>query len=204
MGQQQSFTANLEWRRAVKHFAPGEVDTEPILKAMVNPPTSFGLQPYKIVYATDNKIKEKLKPFCFNQSQITECHTLFILCARSDVEVCVEEYLKESGNEHYRDILVKFVSHLGDKTTWAMKQTYIALGFGLAAAAEHRIASCPMEGFLPGELAKFLELPENLVPCVLLAVGEEDENETLPPRFRFPENHLVSCLDYKAQTPKFA
>ncbi len=32
---------------------------------------------------------------------------------------------------------------------WAQRQTYIALGFALAAAAEKKIAACPMEGFDP-------------------------------------------------------
>lgn len=60
MGNQQSFLNNLEWRRAVKHFEEGEVDIEPIVKAMVNAPSSFGIQPYKILAIQNKEIKEKL------------------------------------------------------------------------------------------------------------------------------------------------
>lgn len=191
MGMTQSFTSSLEWRRAVKHFGSGVIDVTPVLEAMMNAPSSFGLQPYKILAVTNKEIKEKLKPVSYNQSQVTECHTLFILCARTDVEVRAEEYLKATGAEGMRDMLMGFVGYLPDKTAWSAKQAYIALGFGLAAAAEHKIASCPMEGFNGAEVAKILDLPTNLVPVVYLAVGEAIEEDGTYPRFRFSESDLV-------------
>lgn len=187
----QSFTSNLEWRRAVKHFGSGDVDTTPILQAMTNAPSSFGMQPYKIVAVTNKDIKEKLKPLSYNQAQVTECHTLFILCARTDVEVRAEEYLKATSAESIRGMLTGFLSYLPDKTAWAARQAYIALGFGLAAAAEHKIASCPMEGFNSAEVSKVLDLPSNLLPMVYLAVGEAIEEDGTHPRFRFSESDLV-------------
>lgn len=195
MGNQQSFTSNLEWRRAVKHFGPGEINTHPIIDAMINAPSSFGLQPYKIVAVTNKEIKEKLKPVSYNQSQVTECHTLFILCARTDVVERAEEYLKTTGADSMRGMLMGFVSNLADKTAWATKQTYIALGFGLAAAAEYKIASCPMEGFQGAEVSKILELPANLVPVVYLAIGEAVDEDGTYPRFRFPESDLVQKVE---------
>lgn len=194
MGTNQSFTSNLEWRRAVKHFGSGEVDTTPIVEAMVNAPSSFGLQPYKIIAVSNKELKEKLKPVSYNQSQVTECQTLFILCARTDVEARAEEYLKVAGAEAMRDMLMGFVSYLPDKTAWATKQAYIALGFGLAAAAEYKIASCPMEGFNGVEVAKILELPSTLVPVVFLAVGEATEEDGTHARFRFPDSDLVTNM----------
>ena len=92
-------------------------------------------------------------------------------------------------------MLMGFVSYLPDKTAWAAKQAYIALGFGLAAAAEHKIASCPMEGFNGVEVAKLLELPSNLVPVVFLAVGEVAEEDGTYPRFRFSSSDLVQLYE---------
>ncbi len=196
MGTNQSFTSNLEWRRAVKHFGTGEVDTTPILQAMINAPSSFGLQPYKILAVTNKELKEKLKPVSYNQPQVTECQTLFILCARTDVETRGEEYLKatEDVSRGMRDMLMGFIKYLPDKTAWATKQAYIALGFGLAAAAEYKIASCPMEGFSSVDVAKILDLPSNLVPVVYLAVGEATEEDGTYPRFRFSESDLVQSF----------
>ena len=194
MGSNQSFLDNLEWRRAVKHFGPGEVDIEPIVKAMVNAPSSFGLQPYTIIAVQSKELKEQLKPVSYGQAQVTECHTLFVLCARKDVEARAEQYITATGAEALRPMLTGFLSHLPDKLAWASKQAYIALGFALAAAAEEKIASCPMEGFNSAEVARILSLPETLWPVVYLAVGESADEDGTTPRFRFPESDLVQRL----------
>ncbi len=91
MGAENSFLANLEWRRAVKRFSEGDVDTTQIVRAMVNAPSSFGLQPYRIVAVRSKELKEALKPVSYNQPQVSECHTLFVICARKDVDERAEE-----------------------------------------------------------------------------------------------------------------
>lgn len=197
MGNDHSFLANLENRRAVKHFAGGEVNTTYIRKAIVNAPSSFGMQPYKVVAVTNKELKQQLLPVSYNQPQVAECHTLFIFCARTDLEARAEEYLTTTNApDSLRQMLTGFLSYLPDKTAWAARQAYIALGFGLAAAAEQQVASCPMEGFNPAEVAKILNLPETLVPVVYLAVGEDAGEAGAPyPRFRFPESDLIEDRD---------
>jgi nitroreductase / dihydropteridine reductase len=191
MSGTQSFLENLEWRRAVKHFGAGPVDVDPILRAMTNAPSSFGVQPYKICVVQNKDLKEKLTPVSYNQPQVAECHTLFVLCARKDVEARAEELIAATNGESMRGMLMGFLSYLPDKLAWATKQAYIALGFGLAACAEQKVASCPMEGFNGTEVSKILELPDTLVPVVYLAVGSSTENDGTYPRFRFPESDLV-------------
>jgi nitroreductase len=191
MGSNQSFTGNLEWRRAVKAFGEGPVNTDMVVKAMVNAPSSFGLQPYKILAVKNKELKERLQPACYGQSQVTGCDTLFVLCAMKNVEERAEEYLKTTGADGMRDMLMGFVSNLPDKTAWSARQAYIALGFGLAACAENQIASCPMEGFVGAQVSQILELSSNLTPVVLLAVGQHSGQEEAYPRFRFPESDLV-------------
>lgn len=192
MSSPQSFLENLEWRRAVKHFGEGEVDTSKVIKAMVNAPSSFGVQPYKVLAVSNKDLRAQLRAVCYNQAQITECHTLFVLCARKNVKERAEQYIQETGAETVRDMLMGFISYMPDPVEWAKRQAYIALGFGLAACAEQRIASCPMEGFNGAEVSRILGLDDTLVPCVLLAVGTSTEKEgTVYPRFRFSEMDLV-------------
>ena len=193
--EQQSFLENLEWRRAVKHFGEGDVDTSKVLKAMVNAPSSFGVQPYKILAVTNKEIRDQLRPVCYNQPQVTECHTLFVLCARTNVKERAEEFLQVTGAESMRDMLMGFVNSMPNSSEWAKRQAYIALGFGLAACAEQKIASCPMEGFDPAAISKILNLDSTLLPCVLLAVGKVTDMEgTVYPRFRFSEDNLVEKI----------
>ena len=186
-----SFLNNLDWRRAIKHFKPGSVNIKPIEDAIVNAPSSFGLQPYKVVIVTDPELKKMMRPVCFNQEQVEDCHAVFVLCGLRDVEARMEQFIAETKAEPYRALIKGFLDSCPDKLAWAKHQAYIALGFGLAAAAERKISSCPMEGFLPDKISEILKLDANLAPCVLLAVGEAGDNSDLSPRFRFPESDLV-------------
>lgn len=198
MGNSQSFLENIAWRRAVKSFTPvdGFFNVSGIEYAIVNAPSSFGLQPYTILAVRNQELKNKIKAVSFDQPQVSTCNVLYIFCAHTDVDVRAEEYLKRTGAESIRGMLMGFLAAIPDKAAWAAKQAYIALGFGLAAAAEQKIASCPMEGFMPSEVAKILDLPATLVPCVYLAVGKEPDDGGAPfPRFRFPATDLLKRYD---------
>lgn len=194
MGIQASFLDNLEWRRAVKHFGGGAIDTKSIENAIVQAPSSFGLQPYRVYKIQNKTTKEALRAVSYNQAQVTECHTLFVFCARSDIQTRIDEYVLATGNVAQKTMMEAFANNLKDPVAWSIRQVYIALGFALAAAAEQRIASCPMEGFQPDGVAKILDLPNNLVPCVYLAVGEWTYEEESP-RFRFPQTDVLLSLD---------
>ena len=185
-----SFLSNLTWRRAVKHFAEGEVDLEPIKSAIANAPSSFGIQPYRVYVVTDIVKKETLRDVCFDQSQVSESHALFVFCALKDVDARAEAMITATGADQMRDMVKGFLSNVPDKVDWAKRQAYIALGFGLAAAAERKIASCPMEGLMGDKVAEILGITD-AVPCVMLAVGKLDETETLHLRFRFSDVVVV-------------
>lgn len=186
-----SFLSNLEWRRAVKHFGTSPVNTEPIIHAITNAPSSFGLQPYKVIAVRNPELKKQLRGVSYDQAQVTECDTLFVFCARNDLSERAEEYLKATGAEMIREMLTGFISYIPDKAAWSARQAYIALGFGLAACAELQISSCPMEGFTASEVHRILGLSENLIPCVMLAVGSAAENDGAFPRFRFDKSNLI-------------
>lgn len=205
-----TFLNNLKWRRAEKHFSPGYVDTSLIEKAMANAPTSYGMQPFHIFRITDPKLKEILKPACHNQAQITECYALFIFCARTDLENRANEFLnakKPNNIPNFRKYIFKYLNKrcaVEDKpketecnmsVEWAKRQAYIALGYGLAAASELKIASCPIEGFEPEKVAKVLNLDDTLNVCVLLTVGKIAKYKR-EPRFRFHQSELIERIKY--------
>jgi len=188
-----SFVNNLFWRRAEKHFAPGEVNLENIDLAIINAPSSYGIQPYKVFKIINQDLKIKLKPACHNQDQITECHALYIFCAVKDYVKRIDEYVDQTGFEFKKKSMLKYISKLSDPTEWCKRQAYIALAFGISAAMEQRIASCPMEGFEPDLISNVLQLDNNLAPCVLLTVGKQTLNYKLEARFRFKD--IIEELD---------
>jgi nitroreductase len=58
---------------------------------------------------------------------------------------------------------------------WAARQVYLAMGTALAAAAELKIDTTPMEGFIPAKLDELLDLSsKGLHSVLILAIGERD------------------------------
>ena len=189
-----SFLKNIEWRRAVKSFAHSDTppNIEPILQAAINAPSSFGIQPWKIIVVTDLGLKEKLAPMIYNQPQVKLCSHLLVFCARTDFDDRINEYVEKTHTPPDLEAMIRgFMAGQSHPVQWAKHQAYLALGFALAAATELRIASCPMEGFSADGVAAVLNLPPTLVPAVVLAIGHEDPSHTPHPRFRFERDDLV-------------
>ncbi|MEN9338292.1 MAG: hypothetical protein RI945_17, partial [Candidatus Parcubacteria bacterium] len=80
-----------------------------------------------------------------------------------------------------------------DIMNWSARQAYLALGFALAAAAELKVDSCPMEGFDPVKVKEILGLSDEFMPVTLLPVGYRDESDEhlKSPKFRFPEGEIM-------------
>jgi nitroreductase len=130
----------------------------------------------------------KLKKACMDQDQIEECYALFIFCAMENVEDRINQFVELTGKTKSKKYMLDWINNkVPSKLEWVKRQAYIALGFAMAAAAEKKIAGCPMEGFVPEDVAKILNLDSNLKPCVLFAVGRHNPNYKLEKRFRFSD-----------------
>jgi len=185
---------NLKWRYATKKFDPAKrVSKENLeqLKEAVNlTASSYGLQPYKVLIIENPEIREKLKEASWGQPQITDSSYLFLFCnftAVGDKEV--DGYLKlradinnqnPDDSKDYGDMMKSQMSSLSPEqmAAWTSKQTYIALGTLMVAAAEIKVDVCPMEGFDKEQYDKILGLKDmGLTSSVLGAVGYRDEND---------------------------
>ena len=200
-----SFLSQLEWRHATKSFDSSKKISEgnliKILTSIRMAPTSFGLQPFHVEVIKNEELKQKLQPHAWYQKQIVTCSHLLVFVAHSDIENRIEEYftLLSGGNADERAKLKDYEGMMKgtlapltteEKKIWAQKQAYIALGFAIAACAELSVDSCPMEGFLPGEFDKQLNLKPNEFTSVILAVGFRDPAISSLPKTRFPEKDL--------------
>jgi nitroreductase len=188
----------LNWRYATKKFNRDQKVSEDslsqILEAIRMSPSSFGLQPYHVLVVTNDTVREQLRAASWNQTQITDASHLLVFCARTDFDTRISEYKTAAGAIGYTEdqltgwaaMVNGLLSQIGpDKAFgWAMRQAYIALGFGLMTAAYLGIDSCPMEGFDNDQYAKILDLPEHIKPCALLTLGYRDQSDKIPTKTR--------------------
>jgi len=204
----KSFLNNLEWRFATKSFDSEkqiqEDEYESLLKAIQFTPTSYGLQPFHVHVISDSDLRKQLREVAFNQPQITEAQYLFVFSARDDFDSITDLYIKESSDgdeakaakmKGFKDMVMSSVGKLEEDAAfaWASRQAYIALGFAMAACAELKIDSCPMEGFQPEEFDKLLKLPKTMRSVVLLTVGHR-KDEPSRTKFRFEQSDLFTMV----------
>lgn len=200
-----SFLQGLEWRHATKAFDSNRKvssdDLGHVLTAIRMAPTSFGLQPFRVDVIASADVKADIAPLAWHQKQITTSSHLLVFSARTNAKGRIDQYFSElSGNDAakragLKDYEAMMHGALDARTpdqlfAWASKQAYIALGFGLAACAELKIDSCPMEGFGPAELDKLLKFDSDTRSVALLALGYRDPAVASMPKFRFPEADL--------------
>lgn len=186
----------LQWRYATKKFdttktVPAEA-IEYILEAGNLAATSYGLQPFQIVVVTDQTKKDAIKEAAFGQVQVSENTALLVIAARTDVdEAMIAEYstrietvrnLPAGTVDGYKAMMVGHLTSLTPEVrlTWAQRQSYIALGTMMVAAAEQGVDHCPMEGFDPAAVNEILDLTaHHLHTTALLPLGyRSTEDET--------------------------
>lgn len=185
-----NFIESLQWRYATKRMNGQQIPAEKlnnILDAVQLAPSSFGLTPYNVIVVQDPAMKEKLAPNCYNQPQIKESSAILIFAAWKNInESHVDTYINEiaatrgipaEALSDFANVMKGKINNSSaeDLHIWAAKQTYIALGFGLAAAAVEEIDSTPMEGFNPAGVNEVLGLEEKGLSAVcILALGYRD------------------------------
>ena len=185
-----SLLDSLKWRYAVKRMNGNkipEATLNTILEATKLAPSSFGLTPYNIIVIEDEETRKKLQPHFYNQPQVGESSALVIFATWNSItEKEVAEYMQEIAEERGVPVesLNDFASYINGSiknlTTeqlkiWAAKQTYIALGFTLVAAATEEIDATPMEGFKPDAVDEALGLKAlGLHSAVAVTLGYRD------------------------------
>jgi nitroreductase len=185
-----SLLDSLKWRYAVKRMNGNkipEATMNTILEATKLAPSSFGLTPYNIIVIEDEETRKKLQPHFYNQPQVVESSALVIFATWNSItEKEVAEYMQEIADERGVPVesLNDFASYINGSIKnlsaeqlqiWAAKQTYIALGFTLVAAASEEIDATPMEGFKPDAVDEALGLKAlGLHSAVAVTLGYRD------------------------------
>jgi len=184
----------LNWRYATKSFDSNFSLSEEkvhLLKRIFNlTPTSYGLQPLKLIVLSDKKLKEKLFEASYRQEQVKTASHVFVLCIEKNLDrnFIVNHFdlikkIRETPDEvlqPYRDFLIGDFKKKTDEELrqWSIKQAYLALGNMLTTCAIEQIDACPMEGFQPDKYAEILQLNKNeLEPVLVLPVGKRNDRD---------------------------
>ncbi len=175
MRKKEEFLKIMNFRHACKVFDEtkkiNDEDMHYILEVARKSPSSFGMEAWKFLVITNDALREKLRPLCWNQAQITTCsHLVVVLAGIESLKVesgAVGSQLRRRNlaQEKLDAYIGLYSSHLSDVLNdddkiyqWSARQTYIAAANMMSAAAAIEVDSCPIEGFEKEKVEKVLEL----------------------------------------------
>ena len=190
-----SLKDSLSWRYATKRMTGGKVPQEKvdkILEAIRLAPTSFGLQPFKVIVIEDEKLREEIFNTACQQPQIKEASHVLVFAANKKVTAeQVQEYMELIATtrgipveslDGFKAMFDGIVAGSAEQNfVWTARQAYLAFGVGIVAAALEQVDATPMEGLNPQAMDKILGLEEqNLGSTTILTLGYRDEaNDSL-------------------------
>lgn len=205
------FTKAMDFRHACKAFdtnrkIPDE-EMRYILETGRKSPSSFGMEAWKFLVITNEALKAKLRPVCWDQEQITSCSHLVIVLAAID-NARVESGMpakrfqrREMPQEKLDFYLDLYGRHLQTTLSsdeniycWTARQCYLAAANMMTAAAFIGIDSCPIEGFEKKNVEEILDLDTSKYQVALvLPFGYRINEQSQQLRLSFDE--VVEFID---------
>jgi len=200
-------------RRSINFFEIGQEISDEKLRELLEisnlAPSSFNLQPWKVIVVRNPERKRILKQCAFNQRKIEEAAAVFIIIADpSGVEENTERmldsweklgYIKPDARKGYIDMIQnlygpenslkrKFFA-IKNASLFAMNLMITAKGLGFDTH--------PMDGLDEDSIKKEFDIPPDKVVPMIIAIGNLRSGVTLFPRaFRRKIEEFVKLGSY--------
>ena len=172
-------------RRAVKHYDPEhqltDEETNKLLEAALQSPTSFNIQNWRFVLVRDKQTREQLKDAAWGQAQVTDASLLFVLTGDwKSWNKSTERYWRNAPAD-VAATLVNMTKNFYEgneqlQRDEAIRSCGIAAQTMMLAAKAMGYDSCPMIGFDAARVAEIINLPDDHVIGLMLAVGKATQS----------------------------
>ncbi len=168
-------------RRSVKHYDPQhsipEDEVRAIFELALHSPTAFNIQNWRFVRVTDTLLRNEIRQVAWDQAQVTDASLLLVLCADlKSWEKSPARYWRNAPENVQKIMLPAIDGYYRDKELTqrdeAMRSCGIAAQTMMLAAQAYGYDSCPMDGFDFEQVGKLINLPEDHVISMMLAIGK--------------------------------
>ena len=170
-------------RRAVKHYDPNHImsdgELQELLRLALLSPTSFNIQNWRLVAVRDNDLRQQIRSVAWDQDQVTDASLLLVLCADlNSWEKEPRRYWRNTPLEFQDFILPAIDAYYRGKEQVqrdeAMRSCGIIAQTLMLLAKSMGYDSCPMVGFDFEAVGKLINLPEDHVIAMMLAIGKSN------------------------------
>jgi len=174
--------AAIETRRSVKDFDPhhhmtGE-EIHRLLSLAVLSPTAFNLQHWRFVIIDDPQQRQLIREVAWDQTQVTDASLLIVLCA--DIMAWQKDPLRfwRDAPQEVQELVVPAITRYYNGNAQAqrdeaMRSCGIAAQTLMLAAQAMGYDSCPMDGFDFDAVARLINLPEDHLISMFVAIGKK-------------------------------
>jgi len=168
-------------RRAVKHFDPNhklsEAEVANLYENALLSPTSFNIQHWRFLRITDLELRKKIREAAWDQAQVTDAAEVVLICA--DVNAWKKQpgrYWRNAPQEA-QDMLLPMIDGFYEGREWiqrdeAIRSGSIAAQTLMLTAKAMGYDSCPMVGFDQEKMAELVNLPEDHIFVMMVAIGK--------------------------------
>lgn len=186
-------------RRSVKHydssFKFSDEEVEKILNLAILSPTAFNIQNWRLVVVKDQELREKIRKVSWEQSQVTDSSLFIILAA--DLKAwnkSPERYWKNAPKPVLDFMLPAIKQYYEGKDQVqrdeAMRSCGIIAQTLMLTAKSLGYDSCPMDGFDFDAVGKLINLPDDHVIAMYVAIGKGTK-EAMPRGGQLPLSEIV-------------
>lgn len=196
-------------RRAIKSFKSDPITPE-LLHRLVEltaaAPSSYNLQPWRIVLVQDATQKQALSEAAFGQAQVTQAPVTFVFAIDTEGwrnRAPIYEKALQNGAwteqtvDYFEKAIPPFQEGLGEKNReYAVKDAMIAATHLMLAAQSLGLATCPMNGWIEEKVKAVIGVSEqpNIAIAVIVPVGYAAEPRKDPGRLPLPRTVFVDRM----------
>ena len=171
----------IRTRRAIKHYDPNhnmtDEEVNQLLSLAALAPTAFNIQNWRFVVVNDPELRKQIREVAWDQSQVTDTSLFIVLCADlKSWEKQPERYWINAPKEVQEFMIPAIDAYYRGKDQVqrdeAMRSCGIAAQTLMLAATEMGYASCPMDGFDFEKVGQLINLPDDHVIAMFVAIGK--------------------------------
>ena len=196
----------IKKRRSIHNFIENtsipKKDIIKLIKGVSYTPSGYNAQPWSFVVIENKKRMKDIQSIAFDQKHVSKASAIIIVlgdtnigrnaevllkdwvkfgyCTEKEVPAYMNSFCKNRSEQKKREMCIRNVSMA------AMNLLLIAEDMGLA--------TCPMMGFNQPKLIEYLELPIDIIPVLMVAIGYEDQGKEKP---QLPRKHIEEILHFE-------
>jgi len=216
LAAEKPLSQSIKERRATPSFQDVPIhsaDLEKIIRAGLEAPSGYNLQPWRFIVVRDREQKKRLSQASFGQPKIAEAGAMIVACGDPEgwKNGDLDEMLRISGehgfsaesSDRVRRAVTGFLGSTPGKAgglepdlaVWTNRQTMIALTTMMWTAETLGYDTAPMEGFMEDQVKTLLKIPDRVRVVALLGVGRLNGPDK-PYAGRFPVERTVFAEEW--------